>query len=256
LLHSIISDWKSIVDNWKERPRWFGDFDNFSERLEKFIDRHPAWERLFVWIAERLENFVEKKEVKWQERLQTLLDNWTIWGERHPAWVNTLETIIGKLEEMKEEGWVPRWIRRLEKIVETIQGWYGEKKEKVLIEGGKEGGHEIQTIIPGNRNVLEQPPAETTTNGITTTASGQHYITIDGRRRLLPSYASGTDYIPNAGLAYLHRGEAVIPAGENSGRQFNGNVNITVHANVANNVDIKYLAKELGYLFEAQLRTM
>lgn len=41
----------------------------------------------------------------------------------------------------------------------------------------------------------------------------------------MPGYASGTDFVPRDGPAYLHRGEKVIPAGENSGGDvFNFNV--------------------------------
>lgn len=36
------------------------------------------------------------------------------------------------------------------------------------------------------------------------------------RARKLPEYAQGTPYVPENGLAYLHKGEAVIPAGQNS----------------------------------------
>jgi len=36
------------------------------------------------------------------------------------------------------------------------------------------------------------------------------------RARKLPEYAQGTPYVPENGLAYLHKGEAVIPAGQSS----------------------------------------
>jgi len=43
------------------------------------------------------------------------------------------------------------------------------------------------------------------------------------------SFQNGTDYVPKDGMAYLHQGEAVIPAGENRG---GGNVVVLVQGNV------------------------
>ena len=41
-------------------------------------------------------------------------------------------------------------------------------------------------------------------------------------------YQGGTSYVPQSGLAYLHQGEAVIPAGQNRSGGFSGNITLNV----------------------------
>jgi hypothetical protein len=41
----------------------------------------------------------------------------------------------------------------------------------------------------------------------------------------IPSFQSGTDYVPYTGLALVHKGEKIIPAAENAGTSINFTVN-------------------------------
>ncbi|MHA1304735.1 MAG: phage tail tape measure protein [Candidatus Heimdallarchaeaceae archaeon] len=44
----------------------------------------------------------------------------------------------------------------------------------------------------------------------------------------VPAYASGTPYVPKTGLALLHKGEAVIPANQNTYNTFSPSISMTV----------------------------
>jgi hypothetical protein len=63
------------------------------------------------------------------------------------------------------------------------------------------------------------------------------------------SYAQGTDYVPFDGLAYLHRGEAVIPANENSRQGITVQI---IEPHIFDSVD----ADRLGRLVVTRLKEM
>lgn len=64
--------------------------------------------------------------------------------------------------------------------------------------------------------------ARPSTNVSANHASGGNYLGGAG----VDSYATGTSFVPQTGLALLHRGEAVVPASENRGRGRGGDVHI------------------------------
>jgi len=63
---------------------------------------------------------------------------------------------------------------------------------------------------------------------------------MQSHNRSIRGYASGTPYVPTDGLAYLHKGEAVIPKDKNN-KGF-GNININIMAGVK---DPQGVAREL-----------
>ena len=59
-------------------------------------------------------------------------------------------------------------------------------------------------------------------------------------------YQSGTQFVPRNMLAYLHQGEAVIPAKYNTGNTQNNSANIQNYFNItSNNVDPTFLGEEM-----------
>jgi len=85
---------------------------------------------------------------------------------------------------------------------------------------GSGGGVEVPSVAPGT-------PYSKPYDAI-------QKIQDDMRNRILGSYASGTDYVPQTGLYQLHRGEKVVPANENIN---SGNVTINITGNSSDKSD-------------------
>lgn len=84
-------------------------------------------------------------------------------------------------------------------------------------------------------NFTPQPGTNTTGAGVSGGSgifSGQQPI--DPR---IPRFQHGTDYVPRTGLAMLHQGEAVIPAGQNTGSTQGGGNEIHLHFDFSGVVD-------------------
>lgn len=68
----------------------------------------------------------------------------------------------------------------------------------------------------------------------------------------LRGYASGIDYVPSTGLAMVHRGERITPAGQNSGGGISiGNISITIP--VKTNASPNDIAKAVTMALDAQI---
>jgi len=109
-----------------------------------------------------------------------------------------------------------------------------------------------QTEFEGTNPTLPpvMPPTVTTPSGdFSWSGVGPAPRTrINGR---ITGYASGTDYVPSTGLYQLHKGEAVVPAGKNSG---GSPIIININNPVVNNPnDISKLAQALENVVRANL---
>jgi len=52
---------------------------------------------------------------------------------------------------------------------------------------------------------------------------------VTGAQSSLPAYATGTSYVPETGIAILHKGEAVIPASQNTGTGVGGGMSVIIN---------------------------
>jgi hypothetical protein len=69
--------------------------------------------------------------------------------------------------------------------------------------------------------------------------------------KVIPKLAEGTDYVPSTGVYQLHKGEAVIPAGQNSGGVTIGNISITIP--VKTNASPQDIAKAVTIALDSQI---
>jgi hypothetical protein len=122
--------------------------------------------------------------------LQSMLD----------AGVLTDETGV-KLENLDNVTWSETLEEGLRGLIETLNAL-------VVALGG------VSSVkLPPIQVPVEQMPVNT--GGANGPPPGYTAGGAAGGANAPPQYAQGTNYVPNDGLAYLHRGEAVIPAGYN-----------------------------------------
>ena len=91
----------------------------------------------------------------------------------------------------------------------------------------------INTLIIGTIN--------SAISGITGGAFSNVFDTVE-IPRFIPQYEQGTNYVPNNGLAYLHKGEAVIPAKYNEGIGVQG---AAYQQNAAASQELLYVVRKL-----------
>lgn len=88
---------------------------------------------------------------------------------------------------------------------------------------------------------------------------GSLYGSANGGTEYVAAFASGTDYVPHDGLAYIHKGEAVVPASMNGkgGQTVNAPITIVVQSDgttTAKGGDGAQNMKALGQMMAAKCR--
>lgn len=73
--------------------------------------------------------------------------------------------------------------------------------------------------------------------GLAGSVFGTGYGDVAGVAAGVPQYATGTDYVPNDGLAFLHEGEAVVTKKENTERMSGAPIQVVNHFNFSYPID-------------------
>lgn len=107
----------------------------------------------------------------------------------------------------------------------------GSLATQALAAGTKQPGYKAPPNSAVNTDDLygEKKTTKGTSAYNTQVGISQMNAKLDFKSSQLESYAIGTNYVPSDGLAYLHKGEAVIPADQNKG--FGGGVIVNVTGN-------------------------
>ena len=116
---------------------------------------------------------------------------------------------------------------------------------------------EAQAIVAANAPNIPSTPSTPSTpyvpNVSTTNPSGGTTITLPGGGTITngtPSYAVGTPYVPKTQLALLHKGEAIIPATQNTYDQSNNNsTSLNIQPGAINIVTPKFSSADGQELF-------
>jgi len=164
------------------------------------------------------------------------------------AWIKVWDFINEKVITPIKEAWSAVWTFVSEKFIEPVKtaflGIYTYINEKI-IEPIKTAWESIVTWFDGN--IIQ--PIKTFFSKLVTGIKEAL-----GNLPLVGKYFKQTGgYIGETGMYQLHQGETVIPA-HMQGMTNNFTPNITINANVANNMDLQSLADELSSIMMDNLQ--
>lgn len=207
LFRSIESN-ENLVNGLEKQKTWLGYITGSNEEVTKSQQNY------------------RDSTAKVIEELGRLYEQGTLNDEQTQLYISTIETQISILENLKDQ--------------------YGENSSEY-----KENEEQIKSLkatlkeITGEeytiKTTLEEPNTDSYSNGITKFVYGissklQSWADkvgswfsglFDGKSSKVPSYDVGTNYVPNDQLAYIHKGEAIIPAKYNNTSYFNSNSSAT-----------------------------
>jgi hypothetical protein len=201
--------WNKILETEKQlnvleasRGQYLAEYgqalDGIQAGLKKYVTSSGT---MYTQLSDFAENSAKGMEGSFSNFFQSLTDKSTSFGDKvKKLFQDMANSFIKSLSDMAAKA-----------LVTNLFGGQGAGST-----GGLFGGL-LNSIFGSNR-------VDTTSF---TQAGG--YDALD-----IGSYAQGTNYIPNNQLAYLHKGEAVIPANQNKGGGTEGkggsNYNITIIA--------------------------
>ena len=211
-----------------------GVWDKFTEWLHGKWDKTKeksaeTWENIKETANEKIENLKTGLENKWEEIKTTAANKWEeIKNSAAGQKVKEMyENTINKIEEMKNK------IREKWENIKTQAAQKWQDIKTAIYEW-------VTNIFDSVKKVFDNivKSAKETWQRVCNFFSGKGFKTneqveSDGSKKVsIQAYATGTNYVPNDGLAYLHQGEAVIPAKYN--KPYSGNNNSQLENEVRN----------------------
>ena len=186
----------------------------------------------FSKIPEFLRNLVQKIGSWLRENKDKILDT----GRE------IFQNIINGLHENREA--IGEFI---ESLIANIGRWIGKNAEKFIELGVTIGKYIVKGILTavweigkGLGEAYVSFLERFRTSNVGRILFARSYA-IGQARAGVPSFQKG-GVMPHTGLAHLHAGETIIPAGQSGG---SGVVNITINADVASDYDVRKIAEEL-----------
>lgn len=204
----------------KNAVKFIGDL------IVKVVEATPAileqlgkWALQFVqWVADSMPKMLTK--------LGELLGQLLAWiGENAPGILAKLGEWAAKFGEFIVTDAIPKFLEYAPQFVVALLGWIGGLIGQVGGALGDFGWDIISAIGDGIRNAASNL-WNAVTSALRNAFSGIDFwigpfhitswgITISLPEIHFPGFQSGTPYVPETGLALIHKGEAIIPADRN-----------------------------------------
>jgi hypothetical protein len=214
--------------------------DGAGDQLKEWMDSAKTW-----WDQNK-EKFITPVSEAFTKVKDGVLDGLSAISDSAKLWW----TFGKKLLKSDTEG-------GLDSITKAADDWFNKMKTRYSTpSGGGSGGSGYGGGGGGART------SDTSQNTVPSVGGTLSRSFLPGLSSLVSSIwgksqATGGD-INETGLYTLHAGEKVIPASKNSNKNYSKSINVvnnfTIHANIANNIDIRSLASKLSELHETELR--
>lgn len=221
---TVITKWNNIKNSASEK------FDNIkatiSTKWENMkIDASNKWDNIKTTISTKWDNIKTNVSTKADNLKTTISTKWEeVKSVTSTKWDNIKTTVTNALEAAKTTIANSKLKNTMETAWTSAVGIFDSIAGKIKIDFGLPSPASVESTINsrygGTISVgIDYPKLQWSSSEYRFTESGRGYVasstpvTKYGNKQFVTvEYGLGTNYVPNDQLAYLHKGEAVIPA--------------------------------------------